>query len=208
MRPSRRPWSCSSRRRRGRNYKVEYTQRLEADAVVPELAPASVGAAFIQPDSAWLTIAPDKVAGAYADIVAHGADSEFAPLFDTSNDTLLAAITADREKKKKDLPDTASISFEAKAGSAEPLSLATLNSGALVAVDMNEVETVKPSQNGAVVKFPGTAMAALVGLDETAKGVQTSYSDQLLFYVPPAGSDEKATLLGFSQGLVSASELK
>lgn len=190
------------------NYKVQYTQRLEADAVVPELASASIGAAFIQPDSAWLTIAPGDVAAAYADIVSKGEDSEYASLFDTENDSLLAAISADRANKKKDLPDTASISFETKAGDAAPLSLATLNSGALVAVNMLEVETVKPNQSGAVVKFPDTAMSALLGLDETAKGVQTSYSDQLLFYVPPAGSDEKVTLLGFSQGLLSASELK
>ncbi|GAB2513704.1 hypothetical protein [Paramicrobacterium agarici] len=190
------------------NYKVVYTQRLEPDAVVPQLAPASVGAASIPADSAWLTMAPGEVAAAYADIVAKGDESEFASKFDVSNDTLISAIASDRETKKKELPDTATISFSTTAGDAKPVSLATLNSGALVAVNMHEVETVKPKEDGALIKIEGTTMAALAGLDETAKGIESTYSDQLLFYVPPADSEAKITLLGFSQGLLSATELK
>lgn len=190
------------------NYKVMYTQQLEPDAVVPELAPASVGAAEIPPDSAWLTIAPGQLAAAYADVVEKGDKSEFAGKFDLEKDSLLQAISADRKKKQEELPDTATISFATKAGDAEPLSLATLNSGAIVAVNISEVETVKPKQDGALIKIPGTTMSVLAGLDETAKGIEATYSDQLLFYVPPADSDAKISLLGFSQGIVSASELK
>ncbi|WP_167131547.1 hypothetical protein [Paramicrobacterium chengjingii] len=190
------------------NYKVVYTQRLEPDAVVPQLAPASVGAAGIPADSAWLTMPPQDVAAAYADVVAKGEESEFASKFDVSNDTLIDAIASDRDTKKSELPDTATISFATKAGESEPVSLATLNSGAIVSVSMLEVETVKPKQEGALIKIEGTTMAALAGLDETAKGIESTYSDQLLFYVPPADSEGKITLLGFSQGLLSATELK
>ena len=34
-----------------------------------------------------------------------------------------------------------------------------------------------------------------------------SYDAQLLFYVPPVGSDEKIVLLGYSYGLAKASEV-
>ncbi len=190
------------------NYKVVYTQRLEPDAVVPQLAPASVGAAGIPADSAWLTMPPGELASAYADVVAKGDESEFASKFDVSNDTLIDAIASDRDTKKSELPDTATISFATKAGDSAPVSLATLNSGAIVSVSMLEVETVKPKQEGALIKIKGTTMAALAGLDETAKGIESTYSDQLLFYVPPADSEGKITLLGFSQGLLSATELK
>ncbi|MCW4459355.1 hypothetical protein [Microbacterium sp. MPKO10] len=190
------------------NYKVVYTQRLEPDAVVPQLAPASVGAASIPADSAWLTMPPGDVASAYADVVAKGDDSEYASMFDTSNDTLIEAIASDRSAKKEELPDTGTISFSTKAGDAEPIALATLNSGALVAVNMLEIETAKPKEDGAEIKIDGTTMSALTGLEKTTKGIEATYSDQLLFYVPPADSEGKITLLGFSQGPLSATELK
>ena len=54
---------------------------------------------------------------------------------------------------------------------------------------------------------PEKASKALSGVDATAKGIQSTYSDQLLFHVPAAGSDEKIVLLGFAQGLISSTEL-
>ena len=39
-------------------------------------------------------------------------------------------------------------------------------------------------------------------------GIASTYGYQLAFYVPPAGSDQKITLLGFAQGLVSAKEVQ
>ena len=41
----------------------------------------------------------------------------------------------------------------------------------------------------------------------STKGVVATYGDQLLFYVPPAGSDSKIVLLGYTQGLVKAGEV-
>jgi hypothetical protein len=188
------------------NYQVEYAMRLEPQAEIPEVAPATIGAAQVPPDSSFLLLPPNKLASAYADIITNGENSEFAALFDTEGDTLRGVIAADREAKKAALPTTASIEFSVAAGTAPPVALATNESGSLVSVNIAETEVVKPLEVGAKIK-PSGAVAALSGLTETEKGVQSTYSDQLLFYVPPAGSSEKIRLLGFSQGLTAAAEL-
>ena len=188
------------------NYQVEYAMRLEPQAEIPEVAPATIGAAQLPPDSSFLLLPPNKLAGAYADVITNGENSEFAALFDAEGDTLRGVIAADREAKKTGLPTTASIEFSVAAGTASPVALATNESGSLVSVNIAETEVVKPLEVGAKIK-PSGAVAALSGLTETEKGVQSTYSDQLLFYVPPAGSTDKIRLLGFSQGLTAAAEL-
>jgi hypothetical protein len=188
------------------NYLIDYSVRLEPQAQIPDVAPATIGASQIPPDSSFLLLAPDKIAEAYADVLANGDGSQYAAQFAAEGDTLRTQVSEDREKKKADLPDTASIEFATKAGSGPALALATNDSGAIIAVNVTDSETVKPVEEGASVKTSG-AVAALSGLTETKKGVTSTYGDQLLFYVPPTGSTEKIRLLGFSQGLVSATEL-
>ncbi|PSL39758.1 hypothetical protein CLV49_3407 [Labedella gwakjiensis] len=187
------------------NYKVAYAVALEPNATIPESAPASIGAAFIPPDSPLMLVTPADLATQYADLVAKGAESEFAASF-AESDPFRELIAADRKSKQDALPSTASIDFATSAGETDALGLATISSGAIVAVSMTEGETVKPTETGAVVKLSG-AVAAVVGLEETAKGAEVQYSDQLLFYVPPADSTDQVVLLGFSQSLTSAKEL-
>ncbi|MET1052597.1 MAG: hypothetical protein ABWX65_08165 [Mycetocola sp.] len=188
------------------NYEIQSAVRLEPDAQIPDVAPATIGTAQLPPDSTFQVLQPDQLAAAYTDVITNGEESEFFELFDADGDSLRTAIAADREAKKKDLPSTATIEFSTAAGSMSPVALATNESGAIVAVDIVETEVVKPVEAGAKIKLAG-AVAALSGLTETEKGVQSTYSDQLMFYVPPAGSSEKIRLLGFSQGLTKAEEL-
>lgn len=188
------------------NYRVEYSVRLEPDAQVPDVAPATIGATLVPPELEFLLIAPDQLAAAYADVITNGDQSTSQELFESDGDTLRAAIAADREAKRANLPTTASIDFQTAPGEGQPQALVTNESGAIVAVDIVEKETVKPVEAEAKVKLSG-AVAALSGLTETTKGIESTYGDQLLFYVPPAGSTDKIVLLGFSQSLVSAKEL-
>lgn len=188
------------------NYLVQSAVELEPEAEIPDVAPATIGTAQLPPDSTFQVLPPDQLAIAYADIVTKGEESEYYDLFDVEADTLLAGITASRAKKDKDLPSTATITFSTAAGTTDPVALATNESGAIVAVDIIESEVVKPVDTGAKIK-PAGEIAALSGLKETEKGVQATYTDQLLFYVPPAGSSEKIRLLGFSQALTKAAGL-
>ncbi|MET0974899.1 MAG: hypothetical protein ABWX82_04440 [Leifsonia sp.] len=188
------------------NYLVRYAVALAADATVPGLAPASIGSPIVAPDSEFLLLPPDQVAIAYADILLKGETSEYYDLFDTENDPLIPLVgVADKEARRAALPPTASIEFTNAVGTGLTIALATNDSGAVVTANINETETVRPTDGGTV--SPQNAAKAYSGVENTAKGVTQTFGDQLLFYVPPAGSTEKIRLLGFAQGLISASEV-
>ncbi|MGK9147345.1 hypothetical protein KXS11_06955 [Plantibacter flavus] len=188
------------------NYQVVYAEKLLEGARLENVAPATIGAASVPPDSKLLVLPPEQIAAAYADIITNGDASSFAGLFDADGDVFRTQVAADRVTKAANLPTTASIAFSAAAGNGPNVALATNDSGAIVAVNVHEGETVTVVTAGATVK-PSGAVAALSGITESAKGTQATYGDQLLFYVPAVNSGEKITLLGFTQSLIAASEL-
>lgn len=189
------------------NYLIEYAVQLEAAAKIPEVAPATIGAPIIAPGFKLLLLPPDQVAAAYADILMQGEASPSFGLFQTEGDTFRTQVGLDKKNEKRAaLPTTASIEFGTAPGTGETVALATIDSGSIIAVSINETETVKPVDAGATVS-PEGASKALSGVDATAKGIQSTYGDQLLFFVPAAGSNDKIVLLGFAQGLISSAEL-
>ncbi len=189
------------------NYKVQYAITLEAKAVLPDVASAEVGAARLPPDTKLLNHSPANLAMDYGDTLLLGNASKFIGSFVTSGDTLRAQVGAEaKAAKRAALPSTASIDFSNAPGTGDSIAMATSRSGAIVAVSLNEIETVKPVAAGATVSTEG-AVKTLSGLTSTNKGITATYGDQLLFYVPPSTSTDKITLLGYSQGLISATEL-
>jgi hypothetical protein len=186
------------------NYHVEYSLTLEPNAAVPEVAPASVGSAVLAPDSKLLLLEPDQLAAAYGDILMKGDLSPYAGLFDGSADSLRAQIGLPyKDSKRAAIGDKASIEFTQAPGVGLPVSLATNDSGAIVTVSLNENETVRPTEAGAIVNAEGQTKV-LAGISTSATGIESTYGIQLSFYVPPVGSTEKIRLLGFSQGLIAA----
>lgn len=190
-------------------YKLSYLSSLEASTEMPDLAPAYVGASQVPPDSSFLVMAPDQLAAAYADILNKGQDSEFYDQFDAEEDQFRVGIAADRQKRLDEFNATAattgSLSFDSVPGATDPLALATLESGAIVAVSLNEVDTVKPTNADAVIKLENNqTVKTLAGVEQSATGFTTTFSDQLFFYVPGQGSTEKIRLLGYSSNILDA----
>ena len=48
----------------------------------------------------------------------------------------------------------------------------------------------------------------LAGADQSSTGFVTTYSDQVFFYVPGPGSDEKIRVLGYSSDILDAKVIK
>ena len=91
----------------------------------------------------------------------------------------------------------------------QPIALATNDAGALISTTVREAVTFKPNNSAAEVTLaPDGPTAALTGLTKSTKGVETDYTYQLLFYVPPVESDQQIRLLGFAQAVTGAKELK
>ncbi|NQX27645.1 hypothetical protein HQQ81_09860 [Microbacteriaceae bacterium VKM Ac-2854] len=189
------------------DYMVDYAISLEANAVIPEVAPVSVGTSIVAPDSKLMKLAPEQVGSAYADILANGDASQYAALFDSTGDSLRGQVGVDRKNSDRaTLPSTASIEFSNAAGSSSTVALATNDSGALVAASIKEITTVRPVAEGSTVS-PSGVVQSLLGASTSSTGIESSYGYQLLFYVPPVGSEEKIVMLGWSQGIVSAVQL-
>jgi len=195
------PWS---------DYRLSYIANLEASTPLPDLAPTYIGAAQVEPDSPFLSLAPQDVATAYADIIDNGESSQYYALFEADGDQLRTSIAADREKRLADFNQTANttavtgnLAFAAKAGTQAPFALQTVESGAIVAVNIDETDTATPTNADAVIKNNPT-VTALAGTDQSATGVTTTYSDQVFFYVPGPGSNEKIRLLGYSSAILES----
>lgn len=188
------------------NYKVEYLMTLEL--TVPDVAPASLGAARLPNDNKLGILAPSELAAAYGDILLKGDASKKNDLFSATGDKLRTVIGYDyKQKTKSQLPTTASIAFSNRPGKSDSIAFGTNDSGQIVAVDLDDVETVTPTEVGAAIN-PFPAAQALSGKTQSTKGIIATYGLQLLFYVPPVtASDKKIQLLGFAQGLISATEV-
>ena len=194
------PWS---------EYRASYVGNLEASTNLPELAAPYVGATQVPPDSSFLVLPPDQVAEAYADLINRGQDSPFWSAFDTEGDLLLPAIAENKRARTEEFAQTASgtgeLTFAASAGTADPIALATLDTGAIVAVNVLESDTAKSTNEDAVIKLDNNpAVKALTGVDQSATGFTTTYTDQIFFYVPSQGSDERIRLLGYRSSLLEA----
>lgn len=192
------------------NYKVHYLITLEPGLVVPKVAPAQIGAVRLLPDNQLGLLPPNQLADAYGEILIQG---EKAPMFDSfepEGDSLRVDVGAEaKAKTKKELPASAKIEFTNGAGPEEPISFPTNDGGQIVAVSLNDVETVTPVEAGAAINAKGQ-VKALSGMARSTKGFVATYGLQLLFYVPgvaDSDSSAKVQLLGFSQGLIAAKEV-
>ncbi len=190
------------------NYKAHYVISLGPSTTLPDMAATAIGAPRVGTDVALGVLQPSELADAYGDILLNGDESEYAVFFDAETDTLREQIGAEyKESVKTSLPATAKVTFSNVAGDEDPIAFGTNDAGLLVAVELVEVEKVTPVEAGAAIN-PRDRVKALIGLSQTTKGVEARYGVQLLFYVPPVAEEGALIqLLGYSQGLISATEV-
>lgn len=192
------------------NYKVHYLVTLEPGLSVPKMAPVAIGSTVLPASNALGVIQPDQLAESYGDILINGDKATDLDKFDAEHDTLRTAIGYDaKQKTKKALPASAKIDFTNSASAEPPISFPTNDNGQVVAVSLDDVETVLPVQAGAAIN--ATALVkAYTGLSLSTKGFIATYGVQLLFYVPSvqAAKDDgaKIQLLGYTSGLINAKQ--
>jgi hypothetical protein len=187
------------------NYKVAYAVTLVA--TVPDVAPAELGASALPPGNNLGLVAPEELAAAYGDVLIKGDASEFADLFE-ADDSVQEAIGVDyKAERRSQLPTSATIEFTNGPGKEDPIAFLTNDSGQIVSLILEDVETVKPVEAGAAVN-PAGQVKALLGKAQSTRGIVATYGVELLFYVPPvSATDQKIVLLGYAQGLVTATEV-
>ncbi len=188
------------------NYRVLYAMPISTTAALPDVAPAAIGAARLAADVKLLAVQPDQLSAAYADVLNNGDASQYAALFDPTDD----GVRAQDAKRKVDFPasigETGTVEFAATADSATPVAMSTVESGALVSVTVQLGIVAKPTAEGAKVNA-NPEVQAITGLTDSAKGFDTVRTAQMLMYVPPVNSGEKIRLYASSTHITSAKEL-
>jgi len=187
------------------NYKIAYAVSLIA--TVPDVPPTELGSSPLPPGNKLGRLAPEELAAAYGDILIDDAASEFYDLFEADGDSLREQIGAEfKANRRAQLPPTASIEFTNGPGDDPVYSFTTNDTGQIVAVSLEDVETARPVEAGAAIN-PLGQVKALSGKSQSTRGIVATYGVQLLFYVPPVASEEPIVLLGYAQGLIAAAEL-
>ncbi|GAA2891502.1 glycosyl transferase [Microbacterium esteraromaticum] len=199
------PWS---------NYRISEMADMPASSEFPDVAPEWLGTTRVPQDSPFLALPPEQVAAAFSDFVDSGDKSEYAGRFDETAVKLAQSVRDSRAAVVKGLKDkkadkTSKVAFDMKPTDETPLSLATLGSGAVVSVSVDDIETITPTTKEAVIRVGDNPEAsALTGVKESAKGFTTTYSIQLFFSVPAQGSNEQIRLLAYHQDLISVKVIK
>jgi hypothetical protein len=189
------------------DYRLSYALVLAPQVQIPNLPSASLGSARLSPDSKLIRLSPIEVAEQYADVINQGTASPYSPGFALATDRLFIQLGPEAAAlRQESFGNTVDVDWETTPTENEVVAFATADGGALVMATLQEIETVTPSQTGASVNS-SIAVRALTSLSQSTRGFEVSSNIQVLWYVPPVGSDEGIRVLGYTYSLVGAKEV-
>jgi hypothetical protein len=186
-------------------YQVWYDINMLPGVKTPMVASAKVGAIPVNADSLFLKIAPKALPTAFGNLIDLGQASLSAPVFNISNDEFYKQVAASLAQQKASLTK-ATLTVTHSLGNDNVLSLATVGSGAMVAVYLNDTYVIKPKDRTQAVAVTGMEKK-LLGASGSITGIKSVYGTMLLFYVPAVTSTDKIITLGATQFLISIKAL-
>ena len=186
-------------------YKVWYTTTLVAGVTLPNVPGVTEGSVPVTPDSAYLKELPKNLPTVYGDVINKGPLSPSFSKFTLSGDSFYNQISKIQSDQLKSLKK-AKLTYRHILANPETIGLATSDGGALVAVYMQDVTTIKPTKKNSGITVNTLEQVAL-GAKGSVKGVISTYGDMLLFYIPSVGQTSKIKLLGWQAGLLKVKSL-
>jgi len=186
-------------------YQVWYDINMLPGVKTPMVASAKVGAIPVSADSLFLKIAPKALPTAFGNLIDLGQSSLSAPMFNITNDEFYKQVAASVAQQKASLTK-ATLTVTHSLGNDNVLSLATVGSGAMVAVYLNDTYVIKPKDRTQAVAVTGMEKK-LLGASGSTTGIKSVYGTMLLFYVPAVTSSDKIMTLGAAQFLISIKAL-
>jgi hypothetical protein len=188
-----------------KQYQVIYLATLASGVKLPEVPAVTQGSVPVSPDSAYLLLTPNDLPTVYGSLIDSGSSSTSFVKFDLSGDKFYQTLSVEQKKQIETLTN-AKLTYQHVIGDSVPIGLATADGGALVAVYMKDITTIKPTKRNSGITVNELQQVAL-GAKGSLKGVVTTYGDMLLFYVPSVGQDTKVRLLGWQTGLLKVKSL-
>lgn len=185
-------------------YKLYQYSDLLPDIRFPEVPASSTGANSLKYDNKFLVISPPSLVEGLGNLLNAGAASPWSILIDPDN-TYVSDVSSVQFGLQETLSN-ANLNFSHELSENPAVILANSEGGALVALYMIDTYTIIPKEPGDAVAITGDE-ATLLGTGGSATGIETQYGAMLLFNVPASGSEDRVTLLGATQQLLSAISL-
>jgi hypothetical protein len=167
---------------------------------MPQTANPDEGSPVLAPDDSDLALPPDQVLTAYADVLTNGDASASAAAFaaDPFRDSLATA----RQTLTTNVQEIGTVA-ETYTPDGPPLTvIGTGDGGALVVGAMTTVSTMTITYAGATLNLPAFEAAAS-GVAAASTSVAWTYTDVLVFSVPPSGSGKQVQLVAAEHAVTS-----
>jgi len=185
------------------NYKLVSAIQMLPGTTFPQPPANGSGVEAVAADSAeGLKLAPQAAVDALADALTNpdgGNKETFAPnSFAEAVTTFQAEVTANPDN------EFATITFKHTPVPSDTRALRTADGGAIVFGYMSHSYSSVPREAGDSINLEGTIYETLTGEKNTEAGIDVTYGEAVMIYVPPAGGSGQAEVIGAAQELLSA----
>lgn len=181
-------------------YRLWGWARLFPGVSMPATASPGVGSPVLAADASGLLLRPDQVLPAYADVLSNGDASASASQFVA--DPFRSSVVSAREQLAANVKDVGNAAETYTPDPAPLTVIGTVDGGALVVGKLTTVSTASVTVGGAKLSLSPVESALATASDATHSLVRT-YTDVLVFRVPPAGSTAQVQLLAAEAVLTS-----
>ncbi|MCG2624008.1 hypothetical protein LVY72_19120 [Arthrobacter sp. I2-34] len=180
------------------NYKMIGAVQMLPGTKFPQVSTEEGGTAAVAPaDKDGLAYSPQQALELLSGYLTSGRNSN-AVAKNTFADQI-RSFQKDQQTSNKN----AKITFSRSIDKGSVRTLRTADGGAVVYGTLRSLMRSLPSESGAVVEL-SPEFAALAGADSTTKGADVTYAEAVFLQVPPAGSNDKVSVVGVAQDLVAA----
>jgi len=186
-------------------YQVWYYSTLLSGIKLPALPAIDVGSVMVAADSAYLQMLPTNIPTSYGSIIDTGSNSVDFGKYQLEGDTFYSQIAKIQTDQLASIKN-AKLQYQHVLADNDPVGLSTADGGAIVAVYMKDVTTIRPTKANSGITVNALEQVAL-GSQGSLKGVVSTYGDMLVFYIPSVGQTSKIRLLGWQAGLIKVKSL-
>ncbi|GAB3532452.1 hypothetical protein GCM10027403_04770 [Arthrobacter tecti] len=149
-----------------------------------------------------LAVSPQDAVSAIANYLTNS-DGDNAETFEPNS--FADAITSFQSDVVADAGnDSAEITFTHEAAPENTRAISTGDGGAMVFGYLNHTYSSVPEGPGDSIALDGTVYETLTGENSTEEGIDVRYGEAVMMYVPAADSEERITVIGAAQQLLSA----
>lgn len=186
-------------------YSLRGWVRLLPGVTTPQMHATASGSEPLAPDAGDLLLSPEETVAGYADVLNRGKNSDEAKTFDM--DPYRELLVEERKALAESVEVAGKISQKTEPAG-ETMALSTFDGGAIVFGGMRTEQTYEKTVEGAKLKVGDMVSAKNGGEADVETKLTAVYQHMIAFYVPPADSDEKITVLGAERVLSSVKKPK